>query len=104
MPQDRAAAGMLLGSLSSDLVGMRIPARRIEHRPVDAGCIHLPQRIVLGVDSNLAVRRIGREAVFPDMDLRVNNQHGILLLCFDTVHIWQVNTMACQLRSRRGAL
>ena len=104
MSQDREPVGMLLGGLNGDLVGLGILARRMEHRYVDAGCIHLPRRIVLGVDGNLAMGRIGWEAVFPDMDLRVNNQHDVLLLCCDTVHIGHVNTMTCQACSRRGAL
>jgi hypothetical protein len=42
---------------------------RVMSVPQNMCCIHVPQRIVLGVDGNLAMGRIGREAVFPDVDL-----------------------------------
>ncbi len=35
---------------------------------------------------------------------RYGNQTDVLLLCFGTVHVLQVNTMTWQVRSRRGAL
>ena len=69
-PHDQLlAVGMLPGSFDGDLVGLGLPARRMQHGGGDSRCIHVPQRIVLGVDGNLAVDRIGREAVFPNMDL-----------------------------------
>ena len=40
--------------------------------------IHLPEQLVLREDRRLAVRRKQRPAA-PDVDLRVNDQHGALL-------------------------
>jgi hypothetical protein len=48
---------------------------------VNASRIHLLQQIILRETGHLAVRRIGREALAPDVDLCVDNRHDVLLLC-----------------------
>jgi hypothetical protein len=94
----------MISSLSCSVSHDSSSVNIVTHCRVDAGLFHLPQRVVLRVDGNLTMSRIGREAVFPDMELRVNNQHGVLLLCCDTVHVLHANPMTCQVRSRCGAL
>ena len=93
IPQDREAVGMLTGGLDGQLVGIGIPSRRMDHRCVDACGIHLSQCIVLGIHGNLAMGRIGRDAFCPDMNLRIDNQHGVPLLCFDMVYLSHAKAM-----------
>ena len=40
VPQDREAVRVLAGSLNCHLIGIRIPARRMDHGGVDARGIH----------------------------------------------------------------
>ena len=56
--------------------------RRMDHRRVDAGFVHLLQQIVLGEGGDLTVIRVRGLAVAPDVDLRVDDQHGVLLSVF----------------------
>src|ERR1700722_6588420 len=48
----------------------------MQHRGVDPGLLHLGQRIVDVVGRDLPVMR-RHLAVFPDVDLRVDDQHGV---------------------------
>ena len=52
----------------------------MDERRVDARFVHLLQHVVLRVDGNLAMVRVGRRAAPPDMDLRIDDQHGDVLL------------------------
>ena len=43
--EDGEAVGMLSGGLNGELIGLRVPARRMDYRSVNASFIHLPQGI-----------------------------------------------------------
>jgi hypothetical protein len=62
------------GGFERDLVGARIPARRMQQRAGDAGLVHVAQQLAGGVARHLAVE-VDRLAAFPDMDLRIDDQH-----------------------------
>src|SRR5262245_18031096 len=78
--QDRQAIGMFVGGFNRHLIGVRVPARRMDHGGIDAGRIHLLEQIILGEGGDLSMARIRWDAARPDVHLRVNNQHDGLLL------------------------
>jgi hypothetical protein len=51
-------------------------AGRMDHRAIDAGGSHLGQRVVDRIRRDLAVVR-AHLAVLPEMDLRIDDQHGV---------------------------
>ena len=82
IPQNGKPVRMLAGRLDRQLIGVGVPARWMNHGRVDARFGHLLRDIVLRIARYLSVRRIGRQAALPDMDLRVDNQHNVPLLHF----------------------
>ena len=72
--EDGEAVGMGARRLDRQLVGVRVPARRVQHGPVDAGRIHVAQRLV-GQIGRRAVRR-QRRALAPQVHLRIDDRHG----------------------------
>ena len=71
---------MLARRLDRQLVGIGVPSRRMDHGRVDAGFIHLLQQIVLREGGDLSVARVRGFVVGPDVDLCIDDQHGVLLL------------------------
>ena len=75
--EDRQAIRMAARRLHRQLVGVRVPrGGRVDDRAVDARLVHLGQQIVGGVGLDLPVVRVGGLVVGPDVDLRVDDQHG----------------------------
>src|SRR3989442_6849661 len=78
--QDREPVGMLAVRLDRLLVGVRIPrGRRMDHCRVDARVVHLLQQLVLREGRHLPVMGIRRLAARPDVDLRIDDLHRLLL-------------------------
>ena len=78
--EDRELVGVLAGGLDAELVRVRVPRRvRSEHRGIDAAGVHLLQRLVLQVGGDLPVPGAGGVARIPEVNLRVDDQHGQLL-------------------------
>src|SRR5262245_10967467 len=69
---------MLARGLDRERVGTGIPSRRMDHRGRDARFVHLLERVVCAVVGNLTMVRVWL-AAFPDVDLRVDDQHALLL-------------------------
>ena len=75
MPQDREPVRVAASRLDRDLDIVGIPSGRMEHGRVDPTLAHLLQAILGAVAGDLPVLP-GRRALRPDMDLRVDDQHG----------------------------
>ena len=75
--ENREPVGMLARGLDRERVGIGIPSRRMDHRGRDAGFVHLLERVVRAVVGNLTMVRVWL-AAFPDVDLRVDDQHALL--------------------------
>ena len=75
MPQDREPVRVPASRLDRDLDIVGIPSGRMEHGRVDPTLAHLLQAILGAVAGDLPVLP-GRRALRPDMDLRVDDQHG----------------------------
>jgi len=71
--EDREALGMRAHRRDRELVRIRVPARRMDERAVDAPGVHVAQRLLHEVGLG-AMRRQSR-ALAPEMDLRVDDQH-----------------------------
>src|SRR5437879_12792558 len=80
VPQYGEPVRVLACRLDRQFVGIGVPPWRMDDGGVDARFVHLLQQIVLGEAGYLSMGRIGRQTAAPDMDLCVNNQHGVLLL------------------------
>ncbi len=85
---DAEAIGIFPHRLHRQLVRIPVPQHRVDQRAVDAGFIHRGDRLRRRVWL-LAVRRRWR-ALFPEMDLRVDDQH------------WCVTPASCQSQRRLG--
>src|SRR5262249_52157077 len=78
--EDREPVGMRARSLHAQLVRVRIPRRvRREDGGIDTAGVHLLQGVFLEIGGNLPVPRAGGVARIPEMNLRVDDQHGRLL-------------------------
>jgi hypothetical protein len=75
---DRQPIGMLAGRFERNLVGPRIPARRMQQHARHTGLVHVPQQFILRVARDLPVDA-HRCAAFPDVNLRVDDQQSPLL-------------------------
>ena len=75
--EDREPVRVAAGRVHRELVRIRVPRRgRVDDRGVDARLVHLGQQIVGGVGLDLAVVRVRGLVVGPDVNLRVDDQHG----------------------------
>src|SRR5262245_4895560 len=70
---------MLARSLDRERVGVGIPPGRMDDRRVHAALVHLLQHVGGGEVDHLAMVRVRRLVVPPDVDLRVDDQHRLLL-------------------------
>ena len=78
MAEDAELVGMRLDRLDGELVDLLAQrAGRMNDRGIDAGLGHLLQRVVLRIGRDLPVMR-RHPAVFPDVDLRIDDQHRVL--------------------------
>src|SRR5262249_27897703 len=79
MAEDAELVGMRLDRLDRlDVDRLAERRGRMQHRRIDPGFFHLGQRVVHIIGRNLPVMR-RHLAVFPDVDLRIDDQHGFLL-------------------------
>jgi hypothetical protein len=74
---DRETIGVFAYRLDRELVRIRVPQHRVDQCPVDAGLIHPRDRLLRRIRFLAMVR--GRRALFPEMDLSVDDQHGVFL-------------------------
>jgi hypothetical protein len=70
---DAEALGIFSHRLRRQIVRIRVPQHRVDQRAVDAGLVHRGDRFLRRVRL-LAVLRRWR-ALFPEMDLPVDDQH-----------------------------
>src|SRR5712664_3099586 len=78
--EDREPVGMRAHGLRAELVRVRIPRRvRSEDGGIDTTGVHLLQGIFFQIGGDLPVPRAGGVARIPEMNLRVDDQHGRLL-------------------------
>ena len=76
MAEDAELVGVRLDRLDRQHVDrLAERAGRMEHRRVDPGLRHLLQRIIHRIGRDLPVMR-RHLGVFPDVDLRIDDQHG----------------------------
>src|SRR5439155_26134225 len=76
MSEDAELVAMLAHRFDSeDVDGLAERAGRMDHRAIDAGRGHLGQRIIDRIGRDLAMVR-AHLAVLPEMDLRIDDQHG----------------------------
>ena len=73
--EDRQPLRVLLSSLDRDLIASGIPRRRMQHRGIHTGFVHLAQQAVFREYGDLPMSWHGRWPVAPDVDLSVNNAH-----------------------------
>src|SRR5262249_29478687 len=78
--EDREPVGVRTRGLHAELVRVRSP-RRVwrEDGRIDTAGVHLLQGIGLEIGGDLPVPRAGGVARIPEMNLRVDDQHGRLL-------------------------
>ena len=75
--EDGEPIGMGLGGLDGEGVGVGIPSRRMDEGRVHAAFVHLPERVGRGVVGDLAmVGEVRGLVVLPEVDLRVDDEHG----------------------------
>src|SRR5262249_48180744 len=75
------AVRMSLGGLHGECVRVRVPARWMDQGRVDAARVHLAQHVVSRIVGDLTVIGVGGLVVPPDVDLRIDDEHGVRLLC-----------------------
>src|SRR5262249_551799 len=102
VPQDREPIGMLARRLNRQLTRIRVPSRWMDHGRVNAGFIHLLEQIVLREGRDLPVTRVPRFLVGPDVNLCIDDQHGVLLTVCPMLllthmqaasrHVWRADT------------
>jgi hypothetical protein len=71
--EDREAIGMRAHRRDGKLVRIRVPAGRMDQRAIDAGRIHVAQRLLQEI--GLGAMRRQRLALAPEMNLRVDDEH-----------------------------
>src|SRR5881396_1816543 len=105
--EDREPVGMRAHGLYAELVRVRIPRRvRREDGGIDAAGVHLLQGIFFEISGDLPVPRAGGVARIPEMNLRVDDQHGWLLCwkmrtpCFRNSASWRTASAATRASSR----
>src|SRR4029077_11876755 len=78
--EDCEPVGMCARGLHAQLVRVRIPRRMWrEDGGIDTAGVHLLQGIFFEIGGDLPVPRAGGVARIPEMNLRVDDQHGRLL-------------------------
>ena len=78
MSEDAEFVGMRLDRLDGELVDpLTQRGGRMNDRGVDTGFGHLLQRVIFRIGRDLPVMR-RHPAVFPDVNLRIDDQHRIL--------------------------
>src|SRR5947199_5714674 len=83
--EDREPVGMRAHGLDAELVRVWIPRRvRREDGGIDTAGVHLLQGIFLEIGGDLPVPRAGGVARIPEMNLRIDDQHGWLLCWKET--------------------
>src|SRR6516165_1668220 len=75
--EDRKAVRIFGRCLFGDLSRVRVPARRVQQTGIDLGGIHVADALLSAIRGYLAMRRIGRRSGRPDVNLRVDYQHGV---------------------------
>ena len=65
--------GYLRTASTASSFEVRVPQHRVDQCPVDAGLIHARYRLLSRIGLLAMVR--GRRALFPEMDLCVDDQH-----------------------------
>src|SRR5262249_36933136 len=99
--EDREPVGMRAHGLDAELVRVRIPGRvRRENGRIDAAGVHLLQRVFLQVGGDLPVPRAGGVARVPEMNLRVDDQHGGQLPSVSMASAKESTELACHAASR----
>src|SRR5712691_8278955 len=79
MPEDTELVGVPAHRLDGENVdGLAERARRMNHRAIDPSRGHLGQRIIDRIGRDLAMVR-AHLAVLPEVDLGIDDQHGVLL-------------------------
>ena len=76
--ENREAVRVLACGLDRERVGVRIPARRMDHGRVHAGIVHFFQHVRGREVEDLAMVGIRRLVAGPDVDLGVDYQHTVL--------------------------
>ena len=104
VPQDREPVGMLARGLDRQLVGIGVPSRRMDHGRVDAGFIHLLQQIVLREGGYLSVARVRGFVVGPDVDLCIDDQHGVLLTICPVLLLTHMQVVSRHVRHADAAI
>ena len=77
--EDGETVGVPARRLDRQCVGIRVPPGRMDHGRVDAALVHLLQHVVGREVRDLTVVRVGGLVVLPDVDLRIDDEHGVLL-------------------------
>ena len=95
--EDREAVRMGANRVDRELVRIRVPHRRMDHRAIDAGCIHAGERLVLGIGFLPMVGR--RRALRPDVYLGIDDHHGASPLLMAARH-----GSSATVKARRWAL
>src|SRR5881296_2028187 len=79
MPEDAELVGVPAHRLHGEHVDrLAQRAGRMDHRAIDPGRGHLGQRIIDRIGRDLAMLR-AHLAVLPEVDLGIDDQHGVLL-------------------------
>ena len=73
--EDREAARIVAHRLEGHLGGVGIPARRMDHRGVDAALVHQSHRLLGRERRDLAMGHVARQPATPEMDLGVHDAH-----------------------------
>src|SRR5262245_35589201 len=77
--QNREPVGMLARGLDSECVRVGVPAGWMDDGRVHAALVHLPQDVGGREVGHLTMARVPGRVVSPDVNLRVYDQHAVLL-------------------------
>ena len=80
--QDGEAARIVAHRLERHRGGIRVPAGRMDHRGIHAALVHQRDRLLRGEMRHLAVREVARQSGSPEVDLCVDDLHGVSLPSF----------------------
>src|SRR5262249_56004621 len=96
--EDREPVGMRAHGLDAKLVRVRIPRRvRREDGGIDTAGVHLLQGIFFQIAGDLPVPRARGIARVPEMNLRVDDQHGRLLCWKDSASTPAIHSLRTSL-------